>query len=71
MRTNKMKLKKEIETKACFLKVYDTGFIVDFYHIFAIKSIHKKTGKVLMRFGSASQVNQILNTYHLEKRFKL
>lgn len=62
---------KEIETRNCKLKVLDTGYTFNFARIYCLQSCHKKTGKVLIRFGTKAQIQQMLNTYHLEKRFKL
>lgn len=66
-----LKLVKEFETSQCVVRVYDTGWCVDYYHIFCIKSYHKKTKKILTRFGTTAQVEQILKTYKKEGKFKL
>ena len=67
----KMKLIDDFETCQCEVKVYDTGFQVDFYHIFMIKSHHNKSGKITTRFGTKGQIDSIVKTYRKETRFKL
>ena len=67
----KMKLIDDFETCQCEIKVYDTGFEVDFYHIYMIKSHHNKSGKITTRFGTKAQIKSIIKTYNREKRFKL
>lgn len=67
----KMKLVEEFKTCQCEVKVYDTGFEVDFYHIYMIKSHRSKSGKVNTRFGTKSQIKGIIKTYNKEKRFTL
>ena len=68
-----MELVKEFETCQCTVKVYDTGYCVDFLKIYCIKSFHHKNGKVVTRFGSKAQVDGMVKTYNLElkKRFTL
>ena len=66
-----LKLLKEFETNQCVVKVYDTGFMVDYHNIYMIKSTHKKSGKVNVRFGNKNQIDGIVKTYHIERRFEL
>lgn len=54
---------KEFETNQCTIKVWDTGWCVDYYHIYCIKSYHRKNGKVVTRFGTQAQIEGILRTY--------
>jgi len=58
-----MDLVKTLETNQCTVEVYDTGWCVDYYHIYCIKSYHKNGKKVLTRFGTEKQVKSILSTY--------
>ena len=58
-----MELVKEFETTQCVVKVYNTGFCVDWYHIYCITSYHKKNGNTLTRFGNIEQIESILRTY--------
>ena len=64
---------EEFETSQCIVSVYDTGWCVDYYHIYCIKSYHKKTQETLTRFGTEEQIKQILKTYQIkkEKKFSL
>ena len=66
-----MRLVESFTTTQCDVEVYDTGYEIDFYQIYMIKSYHRKIGKCVTRFGSKAQINQIIKTYNLEKRFKL
>ena len=66
-----MKLVKEFETNQCRVYVYDTGFAVDYDHIYCIRSYHKNNDKVLTRFGTRQQVESIVATYRIEKEFEL
>ena len=66
-----MRLVESFTTTQCDVEVYDTGYEIDFYQIYMIKSYHRKIGKCVVRFGTKAQINQIIKTYHLEKRFKL
>ena len=62
---------QELETSQCTVKVFDTGWSVDFYKIYCIKSYHHKNGKVTTRFGTKAQIKSILKTYKPERKFKL
>lgn len=62
---------QEFETAQCIIRVFDTGFCVDYYHIYCVKSYHKKTKKIVTRFGTETQIKSMLKSYHKEKRFKL
>ena len=66
-----MRLVESFTTTQCDVVVYNTGYQIDFYQIYMIKSYHRKIGKCVTRFGSKAQINQIIKTYNLEKRFKL
>lgn len=65
------KLLFTFDTCQCLVKVYDTNYEVDFCSIYMVKSHHLKNGKVLIRFGTKAQVQSILNTYKMDKRFSL
>lgn len=54
---------EEFETTQCVVRVYDTGWSVDCYHIYCIKSYHKRTKSILTRFGTEAQVKSIITTY--------
>lgn len=68
-----MDLVKEFETCQCTVKVYDTGWCVDYYNIYCIKSFHHKNGKITTRFGTKTQVESMIRSYGVSsgKRFKL
>lgn len=66
-----LKLIEEFETTQCTIKVYDTGFMVDYHNIYMVKSYHHKNGKTNVRFGNKTQVKGIVKTYKKEKRFEL
>ena len=59
------------ETAKCKVEIFDTQFTYDLFKVYCVKSLHKASGKVNIRFGTMAQVKQIVNTYHLERRFKL
>lgn len=65
------KLIEEFETCQCAVYIYDTGYVMDTFRIYCVKSLHHKTGKVLVRFGTKAQVDGIIKTYKKEKRFSL
>ena len=62
---------KEFETAQCTVKVFDTGWCVDFYHVYCIKSFHHKNGNVVTRFGTKAQIDAMIRSYKREKRFTL
>ena len=66
-----MKLIRTFTTTQCDISIYDTEFNVEWYEIYCIKSLHRKIGKSVVRFGTKAQIEQIIKSYHLEKRFKL
>lgn len=68
-----MELVKGFKTCQCRIEVYDTGFCVDYYHIYMVKSYHIKNGKVVTRFGTKAQIAGMLRCYNggNEKGFKL
>ena len=66
-----MKKVKEFSTNQCEVEIYDTEYQADFCKIYMIKSIHRKRGKVNIRFGTKSQIDSIVKTYRKETRFKL
>lgn len=58
-----MKQVKEFRTTQCQVSVYETGFVYEDQKIYCIKSLHRKTGKENIRFGTIDQINQIIRTY--------
>ena len=59
------------ETAQCTIEVFDTGFCVDNYRIYCVKSHHHKINKTVTRFGNEEQVKGMIKTYRPEKRFVL
>jgi len=66
-----MKLIREFKTTQCDISIFDTEYKVEWLEIYCIKSLHRKSGKATIRFGTQAQIEGIIKTYHLEKRFKL
>lgn len=64
---------KSYDTKKCIIIVSETGFEYEDEAIYCIKSIRKSDKSYLIRFGTADQVQSILNTYNdlKEKKFTL
>lgn len=61
------------DTTKCILIITDTGMQYEEENIYCIKSIRKSDKSYLIRFGTADQIQSILNTYNdlKEKRFTL
>lgn len=66
-----MKLIREFKTTQCDISIFDTLFNVEWLEIYCIKSLHIKSGKATIRFGTKDQIESIIKTYHLERRFRL
>lgn len=64
-----MKIIKYCETNQCQVSVYATDYMIKGKIVYCVISNHKSNGKELVRFGTFEQVQQILNTYHVEKGF--
>lgn len=66
-----MELIEEFDTTQCHITVHDTGWCVDYYHIYVLKSYHKKSGKILTKFGTKDQIDGMIRTYKGERKFVL
>ena len=62
---------KEFETAKCIVTVYDTELTLFEEHLFVVQSLHRNNGKINTRFANEKQLNNLINTYHTEKEFKL
>lgn len=60
------------QTKLSPIKVYDTNQCVLYVHpifsynhslVYVIRSVHKNTNKITVRYGSYDQIQSMLNTY--------
>lgn len=58
-----MELIEEFDTNQCHVLVYKTGYACLGIDVFCIESRHLANGKILVRFGTSEQINQICNTY--------
>lgn len=56
------------ETCQCKLYVYTSRTIVMEEPIMVLQSIHKNNDKINVRFGTPSQIEQILNTYRNKEK---
>lgn len=66
-----MKVIRTFKTTQCEITIFDTEYKVEWYEIYCIKSLHRKSGKAIVRFGTKNQIESIIKSYHLERRFKL
>lgn len=66
-----MKEINTFETAQCIVVVFNTETKWDNIEIWGIKSFHKKSKKIKVRFGTKKQIDGIVKTYHQEKRFEL
>lgn len=58
-------------TTQCDVAIYDTDIQIDKIKVYMIKSYHRETRKVLTRFGTKAQIDSIVKTYRIDRRFKL
>ena len=62
----------QFETNQCHVSVMKTRMEDNYGNLlYIITSTHKKDGKVLVRFGTKSQIDQMIKTYKKEKKFEL
>ena len=66
-----MKEINTFETSQCIVVVFNTETKWDNIEIWGVKSFHKKSKKINVRFGTKKQIDGIVKTYHQEKRFEL
>ena len=66
-----MKLLNSFKTSRTSVLVYDAEQTVFNESLYVITSRNLKTDKILIRFATQSQLNQILKTYVSERTFKL
>ena len=56
---------ESFETSQCYVNIYKTDKRFMTEEIYVITSVHKKYGKLLIRFGNAAQIASIRNTYRI------
>lgn len=55
----------EFGTCQCHVSIYSSALIYKQERIYIVVSIHKKSGKELIRFGNRQQVKNIIDSYNL------
>lgn len=61
----------QYQTNYTVIDVYETDIKINSETMYVIISTNKITHKQNTRFGNGTQTKSIINTYNLEKRFKL
>ena len=67
----KMNYVKQFEAKETLVDIYETDIKINSECMYVIIATNKKTHKQNTRFGNAIQTRSIINSYHLEQKFKL
>lgn len=62
---------EKYETNQCLVEVFETDIILENHKVYIIRSIHKNNYKQLIRFGTRQQIDSIIRSYIIEKRFEL
>ena len=66
-----MKLISSFTTAQCDIIILDTELTFEDLKIYCIKSYHRYKQEVNVRFGNKLQIEGMVNSYHLNKRFAL
>ena len=64
-------LEKDFMTKQCNVMVFSTDTQIFGDTVWCIVSRHLNNDDVNVRFGNYEQIESIINTYHIERQFKL
>lgn len=66
-----MMLVIQYETNCTKIDIYETDININGKLLYVIITTNKTTYEQNTRFGNVTQMKSIINTYHLERKFKL
>lgn len=61
----KMELYRILDTSQCYVTAYSTDQVIMGRTVYVIRSVRRKDGRALVRFGNKKQVDAILDSYKL------